>query len=210
MEINLFKLLGFLTFVSFLLALYYVKILTVEPNENKKIVMLKRIFVFFIVFGFINLYNITEDENIKAFWLVVIACILNIYTVIHSTNKCHSSDGGLFPNLYRFKLSIFTLIITILISGFLWYSTYNDVFGFLDDGEDNADKDEDEEGGEVLNEFESIISDNNQTYKVSLDTNPEDLSYCPESGDGDYDSIMNNLSTAKRNNCLEQEIRSEF
>ena len=209
MEINLFKLLGFLTFVSFLMALYYVKILTVEPNENKKMKMLKRVFAFVVLFGFINIYNITEDQNIKAFWLVVMACILNIYTVIHSTSKCHSSDGSLFPQLYRFKLSMFTLFITILISAFLWYSTYNDIFGFLDDGGDNADEDE-EEGGEVLNEFESIISDNNQTYKVSLDTNPEDLSYCPESGDGDYDTIMSNLSTAKRNNCLEQEIRSEF
>ena len=133
MNVKPFRLLLFIFIVLVVIGIYYSKLLSVGPNENKKIALLKQIFSVLIIIGFINLYNVSENRNIKMFWLVVIACIVNGYSVIHSTSKCRTTSGDLFPKLYRFELVLFSLIITITMSGIIWYSTDNDIFGFLSD-----------------------------------------------------------------------------
>ena len=57
-------------------------------------------------------------------------------------------------------------------------------------------------------DFSSIFSE--VFGKDKTEKTETDLSYCPEDGSSDYNKIMNSLSIAKRNNCLERAIRSEF
>jgi hypothetical protein len=205
MNINPFKVLGLLIFIGILCAGYYIKILDADVGEDKRIKMLKRVFILFIVIGFINIYNVTEDSQLKAFWLVVIATIINAFSVIHSTKKCHTSDGALYPSLFRFQLTIFTVIITIIMSSLLWYSTNNNIFGFLQ----TSSMENDNISNEVVDEFESVISDDQSD--IISDSENVDFSYCPKSTDDDYELVMNEeLDLDQRNNCLELEVRREI
>ena len=78
-NISITRVIALIVFVIVFGVLYYKKLLNVSEGESKKIEMIKRVFVLFIILGLMNTLTITDDENYKAFILVIIVCILNIY-----------------------------------------------------------------------------------------------------------------------------------
>ena len=88
------------------------------------------------------------------------------------------------------------------MAGILWYSYFNNLFGFIFDEDIKIDSD-------VETKFESTA------LSMGL-LNESDTEGCPDPEDDDYDSKMNELHNGSEadletfNNCLEQEIRADL
>ena len=193
MNINSTNLILFIIGFILFLGLYYFKLLSVNEGESKNIKMMKHVLLILSIIGLINLFSLTEDKEIKAFWIVVIAVLINVFTVIHSTKKCN------FPKLYVIQLSLYTAVITGIMAGILWYSYFNNLFGFIFDEDIKIDSD-------VETKFESTA------LTMGL-LNESDIEGCPNPDDENYDSKMNELhddDLETFNNCLEQEIRADL
>ena len=126
-EINMSKLIISLVLISLIIIAYYNFILKAEPDENKPFKLLKRILILFILIGLLHIYSVIEDTNLKQFFLVIIAVIINVFSVINSTKN---------TELKRMRIINLTLTsagVTILVAGLLWYVTHNSLFGFIID-----------------------------------------------------------------------------
>tara|TARA_B110001469_G_C9545491_1_gene270753 strand:+ start:298 stop:888 length:591 start_codon:yes stop_codon:yes gene_type:complete len=193
MTVNVLNLIIFIISFTIILSFYYNKLLSIDEGENKKIKMLKRVLLCIIVMGFINIFSITEDVDIKKFLIVVFAVVVNIYTVVHSTKHCN------FPKLFVIRLSLISAGITIALAGILWYSYSNTLFGFmfLNDEID---------GVREINDsvFDSIILDSDGN------TLSREEQICPESGSDTYNNEMSKLTLKEQNDCLEKEVRADL
>ena len=182
-----------------ILYIYYAKILTIDEGENKQFKMFKRILILVIIVGFIHIYSITEDTNIKPFLIIVFAVALNVYTVIHSTKHCN------FPRLFVIRLSLVSAGITVALATVLWYTYSNTLFSFL---ETEIKSSNDETG---VKSFDSI------SIGEIVDTDArnimDEMDACPDKDDDDYNALMHNLNTndiETYNGCLEKEIRADL
>ena len=192
MDINYTNLTIFLIVLSILLVTYYRYGLKAEEGEDKRIKMIKRILVFVILTGILHIYSITEDVKLKEFFVVIIAVLVNIYTVVHSTRRCN------YPQLYVIQLSLFSSFVTIMIALSIWYVTNNSLFGF------------------VLNKsVEKKVEDVKSTFTTTLLTGGTDVARvdCPDPTHEDYNSQMADLqdkNLPKYNACLSQEVRDDL
>ena len=105
MDINYSK-----TIIFFILLLssifgYYKFLLKSDGNENKMLKLAKQVLILIIIFGVIHMYSITESQNIKYIFILVLAVLINIYSVLRSTKQCN------FPTMYIINL--------VLYSGFI-------------------------------------------------------------------------------------------
>lgn len=198
MAVNVANVIIFILLLAFLLSIYYKKILTIDEGENKKIKMMKRVLVSIIALGFVHIFSITEDVEIKKFLIVVFAVVINIYTVVHSTKHCN------FPKLYVIRLSLVSAGITVALAGLLWYTYSNTLFGFM------FIKDEIDEVGEIGDSVFDTVALSANLLDTDARVASEQLDNCPEPGTEDYDNEIAVLSLQERNACLEKEVRADL
>ena len=197
MELNYSNIVIFFIAIASILVGYYHFILTVDGDEDKRIKMVKRILVLLILTGIIHIYSITENIQLKQFFVIILALIINIYSVVHSTNKCN------FPRLYIIKLSLYSALITIIIAGVIWYTSNNTLFGFMFSDEQSK----------VINKVTSVFT----SKLIESDINFDGQVDCPDPKNEDnYTIEMDRLHNGsdsdklKYRACLEQEIRSDL
>jgi len=198
MAVNVANVIIFIVSLSVLLSGYYMKLLSVDEGENKKIKMMKRVLVSIIALGFVHIFSITEDVEIKKFLIVVFAVVINIYTVVHSTKHCN------FPKLYVIRLSLVSAGITVALAGLLWYTYSNTLFGFM------FLNDELNEVGEIGDSAFDSISLGANLLDTDARAESEEDDNCPEPGSDNYDDDMKYLSTQEQNACLEKEVRADL
>uniref|UniRef100_A0A6C0CEL7 Uncharacterized protein n=1 Tax=viral metagenome TaxID=1070528 RepID=A0A6C0CEL7_9ZZZZ len=197
MELNYSNIIIFIIAISSIIAGYYHFILTIDEGEDKRIKMVKRVLVLLVLTGVIHIYSITEDVQLKQFFIIILALIINVYSVFHSTKKCN------FPRLYLIKLSLYSALVTFIIAGIIWYTSNNTLFGFMFS----------EEQSEVINKATSVFT----SKLIESDINFDGEVDCPDPKDEDnYTIEMDNLNNGsdadklKYRACLEQEIRSDL
>lgn len=197
MELNYSNIVIFFIAITSIIAGYYHFILTIDDGEDKRIKMVKRVLVLLVLTGVIHIYSITEDVQLKQFFIIVLALIINIYSVVHSTKKCN------FPRLYVIKLSLYSALVTFIIAGVIWYTSNNTLFGFMFS----------EEQSKVINKATSVFT----SKLVESDINFDGEVDCPDPEDeSNYTIEMDNLNNGsdsdklKYRACLEQEIRSDL
>ena len=197
MELNYSNIVIFFITVASILAGYYHFILTVDGDEDKRIKMVKRVLIILVLTGVIHIYSITEDIQLKQFFVIILALIINVYSVIHSTKKCN------FPRLYIIKLSLYSALVTFIMAGIIWYTSNNTLFGFMFS----------EEQSKVINKATSVFT----SKLVNSDINFDGEVDCPDPTDEDnYTIEMDRLHNGsdsdklKYRACLEQEIRSDL
>lgn len=197
MELNYSNIVIFFIAIASILVGYYHFILTVDGDEDKRIKMVKRILVLLILTGIIHIYSITENIQLKQFFVIILALIINIYSVVHSTNKCN------FPRLYIIKLSLYSALITFIMAGIIWYTSNNTLFGFMFSDEQSK----------VINKVTSVFT----SKLIESDINFDGQVDCPDPKDEDnYTIEMDRLHNGsdsdklKYRACLEQEIRSDL
>lgn len=197
MELNYSNIVIFFIAIASILVGYYHFILTVDGDEDKRIKMVKRILVLLILTGIIHIYSITENIQLKQFFVIILALIINIYSVVHSTNKCN------FPKLYVIQISLYSALITLIIAGIIWYTSNNTLFGFMFSDEQSK----------VINKVTSVFT----SKLIESDINFDGQVDCPDPKDEDnYTIEMDRLHNGsdsdklKYRACLEQEIRSDL
>ncbi len=176
-----------------LLVVYYKRLPDIE-GENKGLKLMKVILAILIGLGAVNLFAMSENPQFKAFWIILIAVLLNVFTVIHSTNKCN------YPKLYIIQLCLYSAVVVGVVGLVMWYSHFNDLLDFfITDVEDSL------EGG---------ATDNFESTELTLGTlYDEDTSDCPDRTDDDYDIHMNLIRDTNIqlfNDCLEAEVRQDL
>ena len=197
MEFNYSNIIICLITIASILSGYYHFMLSTEQGEDKRIKMIKRVLVFLILTGIIHIYSITEDVQLKQFFVIIIALIINVYSVIHSTKKCN------FPKLYVIQLSLYSALVTFIIAGVIWYTSTNTLFGFMFSDEQNT----------VIHKATSVFTSKLIESDITFDGDVD----CPDPKDEDnYTIEMDNLNNGsdsdklKYRACLEQEIRSDL
>ena len=193
MDLNYTSIFAFLVVLVVSLAGYYNYLLKAGEGEDKKIKMFKRVIIFIIIAGILHVYSITEDTDLKEFFIVVLAVIVNVYTVIHSTKQCN------YPTMYKIRLCIYSAVITMALAGALWYSTNNSLFGFM------INKKVEEKVKKVGATFSSKI--------LTGITSDSRIEGCPDKTHEDYNTQMQNLHDSdlpKYNACLSQEVRDDL
>lgn len=197
MELNYSNIVIFFIAIASILVGYYHFILTVDGDEDKRIKMVKRILVLLILTGIIHIYSITENIQLKQFFVIILALIINIYSVVHSTNKCN------FPKLYVIQISLYSALITFIMAGIIWYTSNNTLFGFMFSDEQSK----------VINKVTSVFT----SKLIESDINFDGQVDCPDPKDEDnYTIEMDRLHNGsdsdklKYRACLEQEIRSDL
>ena len=197
MELIYSNIVIFLIAIASIIAGYYHFILTVDEGEDKRIKMVKRVLVLLVLTGIIHIYSITEDVQLKQFFIIILALIINVYSVVHSTKKCN------FPRLYVIKLSLYSALVTFIIAGIIWYTSNNTLFGFMFSSDQN----------EAIHKATSVFT----SKLIESDINFDGEVDCPDPDDGDnYTIEMDNLNNGsdtdklKYRACLEKEIRDEL
>jgi len=197
MELNYSNIVIFFIAIASILVGYYHFILTVDGDEDKRIKMVKRILVLLILTGIIHIYSITENIQLKQFFVIILALIINIYSVVHSTNKCN------FPKLYVIQISLYSALITFIMAGIIWYTSNNTLFGFMFSDEQSK----------VINKVTSVFT----SKLIESDINFDGQVDCPDPKNEDnYTIEMDRLHNGsdsdklKYRACLEQEIRSDL
>jgi len=201
MEINYSKTIIFLLFLIGTISGYYKFLLKTEEGENKLLKLSKQILIFIIILGIIHLYSITENPNIKYIFVLVLAVLINMYSVLRSTKQCN------YPNMYILNLVLYSSFITVIMGGLLWYTTNNTLFGFMLNEETKEIIDTVNTGGGVFKS--NIISD-----ALNLDGGIN----CPDPSDTDnyrieMDRLHNSDDENERqlyNDCLEKEVRDDL
>ena len=107
-----------------LLIFYYKRLPDIE-GENKGLKLMKVVLAILIGLGAVNLFAMSQDPQFKAFWIILIAVLLNAYTVIHSTSKCN------YPKLYIIQLCIYSAVIVGIVGLVMWYSHFNNYVKFV-------------------------------------------------------------------------------
>lgn len=202
MDVNFTGILAFIICMVLVLGGYYRYILTVDQGEDKKMKMVKRVLALFFLFGLVQIYSITDNVQLKQFFVVVFAVFLNMWTTIHSTQKCD------FPRMYVIRLTLFSAFITLFIAGMLWYSSNQSLFGFVfSDSKVVTDT-------KVAKTFKSTILD-----KFNLkELDKADSLDCPDPDSENYDSEMSKLNDENASNsdkqkyrdCLEKSVRDDM
>ena len=197
MDLNYSNIILFLLAVCGIIIGYYHFILSTDDGEDKRIKIIKRVLVLLVLTGVVHIYSITEDIQLKQFFVVILALIINIYSVIHSTHKCN------FPKLYVIRLSMYSALVTLIIASIIWYTSDNTLFGFMFTKEETSVIDK------VTNVFTSKL--------IKGDINLDGQINCPDPKDEtNYTTEMDKLNTGtdddklKYNACLEKEIRADL
>lgn len=200
MEFNYSKIIIFLIIFIGSIFGYYKYMLKADEGENKSLKLLKRVLILIIILGVIHLYSIAESPNIKYIFVLVLAVLVNVYSVIRSTKECN------YPNMYVLNLVLYSGFITIIMGGLLWYTTNNTLFGFMLNEETKEIIDTVSTGGVFKS---NIISDG-----LNLDGGIN----CPDPSDTDnYRIEMDRLHSSDDenerqlyNDCLEKEVRDDL
>jgi hypothetical protein len=196
MDLNYSNIIIFFVALIAIFGAYYKFMLSVDEGEDKRLKMAKRVLMLIVIGGLLHIYSITENAELKQFFIVILAVIINIYSVFRSTKKCD------FPRLYVIQLCMYSAGITLFIGGALWYATNNSLFGFM-----VANK----EIEEVKEKAKSLFS-SRVLGEITLDR-----SDCPVPGSSDYTAEMNRLHTSttdadkkKYDDCLREEVEKNM
>ncbi len=149
-KLNVSKLIIAIIIILLIIAIYYVFILKVEEGENKAFKLLKRVLILIIFVGLFHVYSVLEDDNMKQFFLVIIAVLVNVFSVINSTRNTE------IKKMRIINLTLTSAAVTILVAGILWYTTHNSLFGFIIDDNKVVDEIKDVTG----DTFNSNMIDN--------------------------------------------------
>jgi len=178
----------FILFSIGLTVLYYKKIMTIRPGENKKIEMLKKMSYLFILAGIVNTFTTTNDIDFKTLLLVILVVFVNLYNIHVSLKKCPS-----YPNLYKIRLYVRTIIVIIILSLFLRYSDSRGLFSFLYGGPADS----------------SVTTIDDISTKIDLKLRGNIPKYCPNMKNDNYTDektsegkLWKSLSSPQKNNCL--------
>ena len=203
MEIKYSNIIVFFVVVGLLSAAYYRFMLNVDNGEDKKLKMIKNLLGLVFILGIVHIYSITDDIKLKQFFIVILAVMFNIYSVVNSTKQCN------FPRLYVIRLSLYSAAVTFFIAGLIWYVSHdnNSLFGFMIDDEIT-----DKVQQTIGDTFSSDILGEINLGKL------DDKIDCPDPLDEDnYASEMNILNNSdlesdkqKYRDCLEQEVRADL
>lgn len=134
-QLSLGKSTFFVVFLILFSVVYYRYLLKVASGESKKIEMLKRLFIILIIIGLINTLTITTDESYKAYLLIIIICLINIYNSRHILKHCPSISPQ-----YRITLYFRSCIVIIILGVLVYKSNQNGIFSFLYSDETVASK----------------------------------------------------------------------
>ena len=196
MELNYSNIIIFFVALIVIFGAYYKFMLSVDEGEDKRLKMAKRVLMLIVIGGLLHIYSITENAELKQFFIVILAVIINIYSVFRSTKKCD------FPRLYVIQLCMYSAGITLFIGGALWYATNNSLFGFMvanKEIEDVKEKAKSLFSSKLLGEITLVRSD------------------CPVPGSSDYTAEMNRLHTSttdadkkKYDDCLREEVEKNM
>jgi hypothetical protein len=196
MNLNYLNIIIFFLVLIGVLGTYYKFILTVDEGEDKRLKLAKRVLILFVIGGLLHIYSITENVELKQFFIVILAVIINIYSVFRSTKKCD------YPRLYVIQLCMYSAFITLFIGGALWYATNNSLFGFMVINEEIE---------EVKEKTKSLFS-SKLLGEITLDR-----SDCPVPGSSDYTAEMNRLHNSttdadkkKYDDCLRAEVEKNM
>ena len=196
MNLNYSNIIIFFLVLIGVLGTYYKFILTVDEGEDKRLKLAKRVLILFVIGGLLHIYSITENAELKQFFIVILAVIINIYSVFRSTKKCD------YPRLYVIQLCMYSAFITLFIGGALWYATNNSLFGFMVINEEIK---------EVKEKTKSLFS-SKLLGEITLDR-----SDCPVPGSSDYTAEMNRLHNSttdadkkKYDDCLRAEVEKNM
>ena len=196
MELNYSNIIIFFVALIAIFGAYYRFILTVDEGEDKRLKLAKRVLMLLVIGGLLHIYSITENAELKQFFIIILAVIINIYSVFHSTKKCD------FPRLYVIQLCMYSAGITLFIGGAIWYATNNSLFGFM-----VVNKEIEEVKEKAKGLFSSRV-----LGEITLDR-----SDCPVPGSSDYTAEMNRLRSSstdadkkKYGDCLRQEVEKNI
>jgi hypothetical protein len=196
MNLNYSNIIIFFLVLIGVIGTYYKFILNVDEGEDKRLKLAKRVLILFVIGGLLHIYSITENVELKQFFIVILAVIINIYSVFRSTKKCD------YPRLYVIQLCMYSAFITLFIGGALWYATNNSLFGFMVINEEIK---------EVKEKTKSLFS-SKLLGEITLDR-----SDCPVPGSSDYTAEMNRLHNSttdadkkKYDDCLRQEVEKNM
>ncbi len=196
MDLNYSNIIIFFVALIVIFGAYYKFILSVDEGEDKRLKMAKRVLMLIVIGGLLHIYSITENVELKQFFIVILAVIINIYSVFHSTKKCD------FPRLYLIQLCMYSAAITLFIGGALWYATNNSLFGFMVINKDI----------EQVKEKAKGLFSSKLLGEITLDRND-----CPVPGSSDYTAEMNRLHNSttdadkkKYDDCLRQEVEKNI
>ena len=98
MDLNYSNIIIFFVALIVIFGAYYKFILNVDEGEDKRLKMAKRVLMLIVIGGLLHIYSITENAQLKQFFIVILAVIINIYSVFRSTKKCD------FPRLYVIQI----------------------------------------------------------------------------------------------------------
>lgn len=193
MAVNIPHVLILLVVITALLAGYYLK-MNVQEGESKSFKLFKLVLMILIGLGIIGLFAMSQSDEFKAFWVILITILLNVFTVIHSTKKCD------YPKLYIIQLSLYSALLVAVTASILWYTHFHDLMGlFVTDLDSSLD-----EGGD--DNFDSDELSMGQIYEESTED-------CPDRDDEDYDThiqLIRDNNPRLYNDCLEAEVRQDL
>ena len=196
MELEYTNIIIFLLAMVGFFGMYYQFILTIKEGEDKRIKLAKHVLILFIIGGILHIYSIAENVQLKQFFIVILAVLLNVYSVFNSTKECN------FPRLYVIRLCLYSAAITLFIAGAIWYTTNNSLFGFM-----------------IVNkEISKVKEEANELFSSKvLGEIKFNNSNCPVPGSADYTSEMNKLHTSKiyadkkkYDDCLRHEVETNI
>lgn len=193
MAVNIPHVLILLVVITALLVGYYLK-MNVQEGESKSFKLFKLVLMILIGLGIIGLFAMSQSDEFKAFWVILITILLNVFTVIHSTTKCD------YPKLYIIQLSLYSALLVAITASILWYTHFHDLLGlFVTDLDSSLD-----EGGD--DNFDSDELSMGQIYEESTED-------CPDRDDEDYDThiqLIRDNNPRLYNDCLEAEVRQDL
>lgn len=196
MELEYTNIILFLLALVGFFGIYYQFILTIKEGDDKRIKLAKHILILFIIGGLLHIYSITENAQLKQFFIVILAVLVNVYSVFNSTKECN------FPRLYVIRLCLYSAAVTLFIASALWYTSNNSLFGFMVVNKE-IDKVKEKTKGLFSSKVLGEITFNNRD--------------CPVPGSADYTSEMNKLHTSKidadkkkYDDCLRHEVETNI
>lgn len=193
MAVNIPHVLILLVVITALLVGYYLK-MNVQEGESKSFKLFKLVLMILIGLGIIGLFAMSQSDEFKAFWVILITILLNVFTVIHSTTKCD------YPKLYIIQLSLYSALLVAITASILWYTHFHDLMGlFVTDLDSSLDEGSDDN-------FDSDELSMGQIYEESTED-------CPDRDDEDYDThiqLIRDNNPRLYNDCLEAEVRQDL
>ena len=74
MDLNYSNIIIFFVALIVIFGAYYKFILNVDEGEDKRLKMAKRVLMLIVIGGLLHIYSITENAQLKQFFIVILHC----------------------------------------------------------------------------------------------------------------------------------------